>query len=191
MGEKYEAVAIREDQILPGDRRRHPRASCEYTAEFVDPGNGLTIKGTVLDISKSGMRVKTGGPTRLADPDHLRFYVFINGSMLKLSGAVVRQSPDGYLGVEFKSHGELLQDRLAQHVSDAARRNTKIEFRKRVVQEVATPEHPTRRSVARDYMRSGHTIHEGMAAARAVQQSGTRKWLDRRIATHLTDLSGI
>ncbi len=187
MGEKYEAITVREDDKLPGDRRRYPRASCQYTAEFVDPGSGRTIKGTVLDISQVGMRIKTLGATRLADPDHLRFYVFINGSMLKLSGAVVRQSADGYMGIEFRKQGESLQERVTQHVSDAASRNTKIEFRKRVYQDAAPPEAPTMRTVAQSYMRSGHTIHEGMAAARATQQSGSRKWLDRRIATHMSD----
>lgn len=192
MAEYIEPVVIREDEIKPGDRRVFPRATCEYSTEFVDPGTGLTIKGTVLDISRGGMRVKTVGPARIADTERLRFYLFINGSMLKIHGAVVRQSTDGYLGVEFKSRGDTMQDRLDRHVSDAAHRNTRIEFRTRVYEDLTPSEQPNMRAVARSIMRGGgHTIHEGMAAAKSVQQSGTRKWLDRRVATHLTDLSGI
>lgn len=192
MAEYIEPVVIREDELKPGDRREHPRASCEYSAEFVDPGTGLTIKATVLDISRGGMRLKTLGPARLAETERLRFYLFINGNMLKIHGDVVRQTPDGYLGIEFKSRGETLRNRLDEHVSDAARRNTRIEFRKRVYPDLTPPEQPTVRALARSIMRGGgHTIHEGMAAAKAVQQPGTRKWLDRRVATHLTDFSGI
>jgi len=187
MREKFEVVTVREDEKLPDDRRRSPRASCEYTAEFVDPATGFTVRGTVRDISQVGMRVHTMGPVRLREPDDLKFYLWINGSLLKLSGSVVRQGLDGNLGVEFKAAGESLRDRLAHHVSEAAHRNLKLEMRSRFIDDVPLPPQPTVRTVARMFMRGHNTIHDGMSAAKSLQQSIGKKWIDRRVATHLND----
>ncbi|MBM3270472.1 MAG: PilZ domain-containing protein [Candidatus Sericytochromatia bacterium] len=185
--EKIEVVSVREDQQIPGDRRKAPRASCEYTAEFVDPGTGLTVRGTVLDISQCGMRVRTMGPVRLRETENLRFYVWVNGSLLKLSGSIARQTLEGHLGVEFKIAGDSLKDRVQHTVREAAHRNLKMELRSTFVEDIPQPEEPTRRTVARSYMRGGAGIHESYAAAKALEQSVARKWIDRRIASHLND----
>ncbi len=184
--EKFEVVSIREDEHVVGDRRRAPRASCEYTAEFVDPGTGLTVRGTVLDISKTGMRVRTG-PVRLRETENLRFYVWVNGSLLKLSGSIARQTLEGHLGVEFKIAGDSLKDRVDHTVKEAAHRNLRMEVRTTYVEDLPAPQSPTRRTVARSFMRGGSSIHESMAAAKSLEQSVAKKWIDRRIATHLAD----
>jgi hypothetical protein len=185
MREKFEFIAVREDERIADDRRRSPRATCKYTAEFVDPGTGRTISGTVTDISQVGMRMRSGGKLRLRQKNNLRFYVWINGTLLKLSGSVVRQSTEGFLGIDFNIGGEILKERLDQTVREAAHRNLRLELRKRIVHEVTPPGQPTVRSISREFMRAGLTLHESLVAAKALQQSVSQKWILRRVATHL------
>jgi hypothetical protein len=132
------------------------------------------------------MRVRTG-PVRLRETENLRFYVWVNGSLLKLSGSVARHTLEGHLGIEFKISGDSLKDRVQHTVREAAHRNLKVEFRTRVYEEIKPVEGHTRRSIARSFMRGGSGIHESLEAAKAMEQSVGKKWIDRRIATHLND----
>ena len=182
--EKFQFVAVREDDLLPDDRRRAARATCEYTAEFVDPGSGVTVRGTVLDISKVGMRIRTGDQVRLRETANLRFYVWVNGSLLKLSGSVRRQTSEGHLGIEFHVEGDKLKSKIGRTVSEAAHRNLDFTLKREVFEELRTSDSPTVRSVARSNMRAGSTIHDGLDAARSSQSSAGGRWIGRRVASH-------
>lgn len=182
--EVHRAVVHREDALRPGDRRKAPRASCEFLVEFYDPGSGQNLKGTVLDISKSGMRVKTMGAVHLHDPENLKFFLWINGSMLKVSGAVVRRPGQDQLGISFRTRSELIKDRLADHVEDAASKNTRIDMVKQTYEIPTQRDKPTASDHAKGYMRSGMTMHDGLANAKAEQRFGSGKWISRRIASH-------
>jgi hypothetical protein len=153
-------------------------------AEFVDPGSGSTVRGTVLDISRVGMRIRTGGQVRLREFDNLRFYVWVNGKLLKLSGSVRRASSEGYLGIEFNVEGEKLKTRIGNTVEQAAHRNLDFKLKREVFDDLHPRETGTVRSVAREYMRGGSTIHDGITAAKSSQQSVGSRWTGRRVASH-------
>ena len=185
--ERYRVVAVREDHLLPDDRRRAPRATCEYSAEFVDPGTGVTVRGTVMDISQVGMRLRTGGHVRIHEKENLRFYVWVNGSLLKLNGSVRRHTHEGHLGIEFHIDGEKLKSRVGQTVSQAAHRNLDFETRKEEFEDLAPRDQGTVRAAAQAYMRGGSTIHDGLAAAKAGHASVGGRWIGRRVASHFSD----
>lgn len=95
------------------DRREMPRFACSYNVEF----DNLGVKGVVVDISRSGMRLELtqGNLATFAD---LNCWIWIDGSIVRIAGNVIRYVGGRQIAVRFHANPRSVgRNRLFTYVS--------------------------------------------------------------------------
>ena len=66
------------------------RYRCRHAVEFDCPGNNKPVRANLVDIGRDGMRLRLEDPVALAEPALCRFTVWVDGSMFRVRGQLVR-----------------------------------------------------------------------------------------------------
>lgn len=181
----YEVVAVQVEPSIAYERRKALRVTCTHRVEWADAQSGLTNRGVCTDLSQSGMCITTVGRVRLSQVDDLRFFLWADGSLLKVPGRIVRQKRGVEFGIEFLFEGKTLRDRIGRQLETEADRERRFEVRQKEVDIFLRSEGKSLHDQAIAQLKTGQTLHEGLTSVRDTYIGLHRKWLDKRITTHL------
>ncbi|HET7876668.1 MAG TPA: PilZ domain-containing protein [Methylomirabilota bacterium] len=99
------------------DRRRFPRARASWPA-IVESPDGRAVSGEVMDVSLSGMKVKTDCDAPVGSAITLRVTLPSEAGRVEVVATVVRRDEEG-IGVAFLKLSEVDASRVAPFVSSA------------------------------------------------------------------------
>jgi hypothetical protein len=119
-------VVAEEVRVNGRDRRRFPRARAAWPC-IVESEDGRVVSGEVLDVSLSGMKVRTGSEAAVGSPVTLRVTLPNGAGRLEVAATVVRRDHEG-IGVAFLKLSEFDAEPLAPYVSmgDLRRRAPRV-----------------------------------------------------------------
>jgi hypothetical protein len=108
------------------DRRRFPRARATWPA-IVESADGRVVSAEVVDVSLSGMKVKTDSEAAVGTPVTLRVTLPAEAGRIEVIAKVIRRDYDG-LAVAFLKLTEMDAERVAPFVSpgDIRRRSPRV-----------------------------------------------------------------
>ncbi|MBI6545597.1 MAG: PilZ domain-containing protein [Cyanobacteria bacterium NC_groundwater_1444_Ag_S-0.65um_54_12] len=181
MPKDFQPQLFEGNESFEQERRRAPRVACEFVVEFYDPGNGRFMKGRVVDISHTGMRLRTKRPARLGQPQNLEFWFWINNKLLKVPGQLARRIDEDDLGIEFKLPSRSLKGCIAEMIDRAVYNRSYCGVAQRANKAKQRHSRNTMNGMVHSLMREGGTTyHDGLAVAKEIRYSPLERWLWRR-----------
>lgn len=108
------------------DRRRFPRARATWPA-IVESADGRVVSGEVVDVSLSGMQLRTESDAAVGSDVTLRVTLPGDAGRIEVTARVIRRDREG-LSVAFLKLSDLDAERVAPYVSpgDIRRRSPRV-----------------------------------------------------------------
>lgn len=98
--------------LMVRERRRYFRCAAELPILLSEKRSGLSFQCTTMNVSRSGMAVKTPSPLAVAGEVDLTFSVGHNAYTVRASGTVVWDDKHGKSGISFRCRTAEMQTHL-------------------------------------------------------------------------------